>query len=214
MRRFSLLAVVVAASLLGALAIAATSASATVLCKKAPSNHYCGYENIYPNGTKLQAKLKPSTAVSIQTEGEVLGSCSSSSFDATVNGVGGLGESASAEVTAFSFSECKRSISVMKNDPMYNGYLDFRWTSETHTGGVFHLANLQINLAAWGAPNQLCYYQLTGLHPIVSGETPQIDYKGSTMLKLSGSSWLCPQEVTFDATYNLTTPTPLYIEKY
>lgn len=216
MKRLSLLATVVAAALLGALVIGATSASATVLCKQAPVNNYCGAENIYPKGTSIQATLAPGSEVKFATAtGLAYGRCSASAIDMTVSKSGGLGEEVQAVVNAHSFGECAAPIQVYDHPAEFDYMAGIRWTEGTHGGTIRSSTWFETNLPkAWGIPGQ-CIYDISAQVPIVPGANPQIAYKNSRAILIHlQSHWACDSEVFVTGTYNISTPTPLYVEKY
>jgi len=213
-KRISLLATVVAAALLGALVIGATSASATVLCKQSAFANYCGYENFYPKGTNIEASLAPGTeAKLVDSVGTAYGKCKASSISMTLNVIGGLNDAPGADVSAHSFGECSASMSSTPYSDLW-----FYWTPETHGGTFWHGFVIETSLPKmWGLTGQ-CRYNMAQkgeTSQFVPGETPQMVYKNLPgALEKSTSHWACDPVASFTATYNVSTPTPLYIEKY
>lgn len=208
MRRFSLLAFVVSASLLGALVIGSASASATVLCKSAPAAHQCPPGDVYGLGTKIQWELAPETELVISTlSGGYINSCSSWKTDLTV---GGLWEQLDeAGINENVFGGCKYPI---ENQPSFNVSY-FTWTSGTHAGTVSQVSVIRTSLGPI-APNYMCRYVLSGPAKLVPGSAPQLAFgEDSYGYEANGNGFLCPKKVRFTATYNITTPTPLYLEQ-
>lgn len=206
MRRFSLLAVVTAASLLGVLAIGSSTASAAVLCKKSSANNYCGYENFYPKETTVHANLAAGTNfnMSTGTGGSFWFSCSSSAIDMTTKNVGGLEEVVDTTTNEFALSGCTKAVSVVS----WNwGY--FNWTAEK--GGVASVFATIQAVSPW-SPSATCRYQVAGEGKVVGGN--QLVYSEAQAYEVPGNNFLCPKKPIFSATYNITTPTPLYVEKY
>ncbi len=212
MKRTSILATLVVTGLLGVAALGAGSASATVLCKTAATENNCSTEDTYPVGTEIQAELAPNTKLTIGTKsGQFLNSCTSAEIGLTVSGEGNEG-TLNAETDEYSISGCKNTLNIL---PSVNGTF-IHWTPGTHGGDLYIINKVEMNLAGQGMPTVWCYYDIWGPAKIVPGATPQIVYgEGAEgiIVGLGSNGFLCPKRVDVRATYNITTPTPLYVEK-
>jgi hypothetical protein len=201
-KKFSLLAMVVTASLLGALAIGAASASATVLCKQAAAANNCAPEDTYPEGTEVHAELAPTTFLYItEQNGTLRNSCSASEM-ATTLGIQQFEYQRSA-MTALSFGGCTTSPVTVER----LGEPDFQWKPGTH-GGHMYGYGVRIGFNYFGLA---CVYTFWGPGEIVPGASPKLVYSYGELVRLSGS-FICPYKMSISATYDITTPTPLYVE--
>ncbi len=209
MKKISLLALVVAASLLGALAIGATSASAAVLCKTAGYKGYCGYENFYPKGTSIQAQLASGTNFTVQRkDGTFWTNCGAAKIGATLSNIGGLEKTAEATLNELTISQCGANMNVLEKAPS----LAFGETSEG-LPVVGSYTRIEITIPQnWGYTGTCYYWVLSDGGEIVGGN--QLVFKEEIAYEAASNYFLCPKQPRYSATYNITTPTPLYHLKY
>jgi hypothetical protein len=208
MKRISLLAVVVAASLLGALALATASASATVLCKRATALNNCGYEWTWPKETAIKATLAPGTQVKLGWGSLGLGeylTCNQSEFGVVTANAGALNEDVTHKVTNVSFGECKQHFDVV-----FLGGGGIKW-SEGGKGTFWSYS--RIKLYSDTSPiNATCtYLVLFGPAILTGGASPTLQYKNTTAALQEGQE-SCPSKLGYTATYNVTSPSPLYVQ--
>ena len=92
--------------------LGASSASATVLCKKTPTSGVCPAGETYPSGTKLSASLDSGSSASLtDTSGEILqDTCTVSTVGGEITSAGGSGKVVSGPVSSLTFSSCSNKI--------------------------------------------------------------------------------------------------------
>lgn len=204
MKRIPLLAVVVAASLLGALALATASASATVLCKRATALNNCGYEYTWPKETAIKATLAPGTEAKMgwNSLGEWL-TCNKSEIEVVTKNAGSLGEKIEDQMTKLTFGECKQRVDVTG---LFQGWIE--WTEggngKFSSWSRFRLYGENVNY-------NTCEFQLFGPATLTGGTSATIKYKNANLYLASGQE-NCPTKIQYTATYNVTSPTPLYVQ--
>jgi hypothetical protein len=207
MKKLALLAV----TALAATALAnASSASATVLCKTAPANHVCPVLDKYGVGTKITWKLKSNFTMkngftTIECTG---GTLSSSIFDA-----GSENTRVQAEISDLSFSGCGvASVSVLNM-----GTVSIGWTSGTDDGTLKTEKNpvtgkqTEIKLKAGTTE---CVYggEITENITVTGGSSPIVRLLNAPVPKLAGGI-LCANPAKWAGEYEITSPTPLYVEQ-
>jgi len=210
------LAALLASALLAAVAFGATSASATVLCKKSPSNHLCGNENLYPAGTKIHTELAPNTTFRFAVvNGTSVLQCKTSTLDLTTDNSGNnyLEEEILANTSneGYTFGGCYEPVHA--SAARYN----ISWYRGTHAGRVWQETTFEMSTEFfnhWGY-NAPCYYKQHGpTYPAMFGETQQIVYNKVPYYAAYGSHWSCPPELLLSGTYNIISPSPLYVETF
>ncbi len=209
MKRLSLATTLVAVAFVAALAIATTSASASVLCKSPSFTYYCGYENTYAPGTQFIAALAPGTKATLKTAaGGSISSCSASNLRFGYPKVGGE-QNTNVGFSEFSFGSCDSSTQTLITKSPGTGSIG--WISGTHNGEMWMGLLVENPKTQFGGN---CSYVIEGPGEIVGGTTPKLVFNKATAVFDSGLTYVCPKAgVTFSATYNFTSPTPLYVEK-
>ena len=80
---------------------------------------------------------------------------------------------------------------------------------------IRHTVKLDFSARVFGAGlSSVCHYELWKDGDITGGTNPTIVYQEAIMILLSGSNSLCPARTYLSGTFNITTPTPLYVEQY
>ena len=201
MKRISLLFATAAVSVVAVSALAAASASAAtpngVLCKTAPISHECG-ASAYADGTNLSATLAPGTSILFMGPfGETRASCTESSIAMEF-------KNHVLFASSWSFSKCEGGTVT------YHGQtLGLLWKEGTDnattqgSGAGFAIYTNFLGGEEWdgfGGP---------GIE-LIGGAPAQLKFSKAMMICTSSCQYY-PPVVT--GTYNITSPTPLYVEK-
>lgn len=205
MKRVSILAVLAVAALALTATVGAGSASATALCSSAPATYHCPVDDTYRKGTEITSSLAPGTEVTFATEGgEVVNKCSSSTFNMAITNGGGEGP---VEGTpSIAFGSCTKPVTV----GTMVGKQRINWRKETHNGALSPGPNFTMEVFGIS-----CTYQFNFTGPtLFGGASPTISYNKESLFKVTGSSFFCPSPLRETATYNISSPTPLYVEQY
>jgi hypothetical protein len=212
-KRVRILSLLTALSAVGVLAFAATASAETgetYLCKTKPSNHIC--REAYPVGTAIKAKLASGTTLQIKDEYGtfLLDTCTNSELNFSLTSQGK--SEAGLLNQYFAVSGC--------TEPTYA----YRWESpERSTWPVAHIANtdngrgygrteLEFKSNLWAG---WCRYQMTEAE-MVGGTEAQIRAYGGYGYQVYGAvqgEGSCIPKIRLYGTYNITTPTPLYVEE-
>ena len=195
MRRLGVPGAVVALGLF-LVALSASPASATVLCKTA-GNPCTG--GTYAKGTTIEASIN-FTEVLHPPIADI--ECSTSTIKGEVTNSGGEGALVSGPVSAVSFSSCNATVSVLKK-----GTFTIEHTSEGN--GTLKIEGFETTV------------EFSGFHCIFSGATT-FSLKGGAMASLATPSSLkrtggragafCGAEAAWTAEYTVTSPEPLFVE--
>jgi hypothetical protein len=181
-----------------ALIIAAAPASATVLCKVA-SVASCGAGNDYGAGTKITSHLKTGTRAIVRNQfGEELSECQESKFELITTSTGGVSLTVTGDTEAFSYGTCSGNTPVVLKKPS----LVLHWTASNN--GTITESGLEIEIGG-------CVYGALGeqtVGPLTGGNPAQID-----MVIILGriKGILCPEKLSFNGLYEVTSPNPLYV---
>lgn len=206
--------VAVAALVLAALS-GAGSASATVLCKVNAKPCPTPNED-YPAGTEIHASIAAGGGLAIRdTESHVLITCSESTLKGKTTNTGGTpGVPVEGKIETLTFngvggSECTSPIKVLKT-----GEFDIEYIPGTNTRGTLTLKETQVTTTlagvscTYGAASVVDAGTVTGTS---LGTPATIDFSG--VLPKEGGGFLCPGDVTWETTYTITAPKPLYIKE-
>jgi len=209
MKRLSLATTLVAVAFVAMFAFATASASASVLCKKPSATFYCGYENAYAPGTQFIAELAPGTKATLKTAaGGSISSCAASNVRFGFPKVGGE-QNTAIGFSEFSFGSCDSSTQTLVTKQLGSGSIG--WINGTHNGELWMNLGVENPKSAYGGN---CSYVIEGPGEIVGGTTPKLVFNKATAVYDSGLYYVCPKlGVTFSATYNFTSPNPIYVEK-
>jgi hypothetical protein len=200
-KRIYLAMAIAAISVVAVSALASASASATVLCNWAPVYHECGPSGIYGAGTEVKASLVPGTEARFHTkEGTTLVSCADSTLNTTTTS--STGGNIPSTVSTYTFSSCSTGgITVVRP-----GAQSFTWIEGTHNGVAVGQNEMSLS-TLFGK----CRVLLGGFGEVIGGSAPRIVYRAGEVTRLDYS--LCPRVTAFTAQYNVTSPTPLFVEQ-
>ena len=180
-------------AVLALLALTASSASASVLCKSTTTP--C--QSAYGIGTKLDASLTGS--FQLESKGSTHATCTGSTIKGSTTTAGGELEAVTVPVESLTWSGCNQTTHTLKAGELAifdaggdNGLVEFKGTEVT----------LQMN-------GVTCTYR-PGVGTLKGGESPSIEIN-AVATKLAGS-FLCPTEANWVAKYEVTEPKPIYVE--
>ena len=176
------------------LALTASSASATVLCKSTTTP--C--QSAYGIGTKLDASL--SGSFQLESKGETLATCTGSTIKGSTTTAGGELEAVTAPIESLTWSGCSQTTTTLKA-----GELAISHNTGTDDGTVeFKGTEVTLFILSF-----TCTYRpATGT--LKGGESPSIEIN-AVATKTAGS-YLCPTEAKWIAKYEVTEPKPIYVE--
>jgi hypothetical protein len=178
------------------LALTASSASATVLCKSTTTP--C--QSAYGIGSKVDASLSSGSSFRLEYEGSTLATCTGGTIKGQTTTAGGELEAVNATVESLSWTGCSQTTHTLKA-----GELVISHNSGTDDGLV-EFKGTEVTFATLGVT---CTYRpATGT--LKGGESPSIEI--SAMAKKTAGSFVCPTEAKWVAKYEVTEPKPIYVE--
>jgi hypothetical protein len=192
---------------MAAMLVAAAPASATVLCKVASATS-CGALNQYGSGTEINAHLKSGQWTLMEPPGtgpEWVVHCTEATWKMKTTSAGGGAATVTAATEVFSFGACGTGpVAVVVKKPT----IVFHWTSGNNATiteeGIEITADYFGMSCIYGASKPQTIALLTGGKPA--------DISLSMVLGLiKGIPGVCPATMTWDATYEVTAPNPLYV---
>jgi hypothetical protein len=199
-------------------AFAASPASATVLCKSAPSNNICPSTERYGTGTVIKASLVPGTNAVLTTSGGLFTptvTCTASTTEGKTTNAGGAGVAVTGTMTALTFTGCTTGsgagCTATAVHLPYNASIS--WTKEwngTLTVTSSGKGNPGASVACEGLPT--CEFTTSSAVLSVKGGNPAIAKAESINLAIAGG-FGCPTEAHWTAEYEVLAPKPLFIEK-
>lgn len=194
---------------LGLAAIAATAliaflsagtASATVLCSSTASP--CSLAQKYAVGTRIGFSLKPGTSLRWVNEGTTLETCTQAVLKSDITNAGSATSTVTSENKTLSFNGC-----TFANGFTKLGGLEIHNISSTSNGTVTASGEI-----GWTFNNPMfgsCVYGWTTggvVGTITEGKPATLDLN-TNIVKLSGSSILCPPNGTLEGSLVQTEPT-------
>jgi hypothetical protein len=174
----------------------ATEASATVLCHTNTSP--C--TSIVGAGNEVKSVL---ASPWVLKAGFANVECSEGSMNPSVENAGGPTSTVVGKVIQFLAGVCNCSVTTLRN-----GGVEWHWISGSFNATLTSNA-LEITVSCFGAH---CVYGTGGATHIgvFTGGTGRIDVNAS--LKRLEGSFLCASPASWSASYNVTSPSPLYAE--
>jgi hypothetical protein len=187
---------------MAAMTMGASSASATALC--VAEQEVCKRVNVYPKGTSVvattaEAKFKTSLFTITCTESKAEGKI-------TVED----GSPMSGQITALSFDKCEGGCLVKMTNLPYAASIE--WTGGDDGAFIAKEGEKGAISAAISCPLVFSCTYATGAVELSAqgGEPGELIANEEGLTKVSGT---CPEEVTWTATYSVTTPKPVYVAK-
>ncbi len=207
------LAAVAAAALMAF--VGASTASATVLCKvegekagTATTGTKCPAEKAYPKGTVIHA-VNTSTAI---LEGEPFNiECKKSTVQGETTNEGSATETVDGPITVLTFEECGPStVTVLKK-----GTLEVHWINNEDKGS--HDGTLTANgqevttetSTIFGKVHCIFVTENTDLGTLKGGNPAT--FTANAVIKKLSTNALCPSPGTWTASYEVTSPKPLFV---
>jgi hypothetical protein len=197
--------------------VGAGTASATVLCKTQLTTGCAASGWDYPAGTTIDATLKSptSTATLETTGGTTLDTCTGSTVHGKTETTGSSTTTVSGKLTSelnaegdpkgLTWSGC-----TVPTTTLAAGSLEIHWISGTDNGTLTASgAEVTVNTGFFGA----CVYGTgTGkdLGTLLGGSPATLAISTNVTLT-KNESGLCPSETKWTATYEVTTPKPLFV---
>lgn len=183
--------------------VGAGTASATVLCKNNGSTSACS-EN-YPSATKVSESLVAGTKAVLNTEFKNI-ECSKSTVSGKTETSGSATETVKGPVEGLTFEECNCEVKVLKT-----GTLEIHWISGPNNGTVTQNgAEVTVNCSTiFGTVHCIYVTENTDLGTLTGGNPAKVDVKAS-IPRLTTNS-LCSTTATWEASYEVTAPKPLYV---
>lgn len=201
-----LVAIAVTATCLCALGLGATNASATVLC--AANESACAPGNQYGSGTKLQAELEAGTQA-VFTAGFATVQCSTSVLAGNTENSGGSSVTVTVQVLTLKLASCNCTVTALAN-----GKIEFHYSD--NGDGVLTGKGQEVTITCSGVSCKFGTSSTGTTLGTISGGSPGILHLNASLVWLpgDGSSFVCTigsGSTPFQATYHVTSPTPLFL---
>ena len=187
------LAVMAAAALMAV--VGAGTASATAL---------------YNNGTKLAENAEISSTLSSTaklgtTGGETLVTCTSGGVNGTISNAGGSGVDVVGNITSLTWGGCNHTTNTTANGSLSITYTEGMNGTVKGSGSKVTVSILGVS-CEYGS-NKTELGTATGTTEGEGNATIAIN----TVVEKVGGSFLCPSDATWQAEYEVTSPTPLSV---
>jgi len=202
------LAAVAAAALMAF--VGASTASATVLCTVegtgSPTGTTCPEGKAEPGGTEIKSSLVAGTKAVLATSFKTI-ECKKSSVAGKTSNEGSATETVTGSITTLTFEECNCVINVLKN-----GSLEVHWISGTHDGTVTS-SGAEVTAECetlFGKVHCIYTTNATDLGTLAHGNPAKLEVKEASIPRAPTNA-LCAEKALWTATYEVTTPKPLFI---
>jgi hypothetical protein len=204
MKSIKMLGLAVLAAMALTAVAAASSASATVLCSE--NTPQCKLESIRFSGTPISAKLKSGSNFVIANEGLVGNeTCTGSSLTAITTAT--EGSPLSLTVTGLTLSGCGKCEKVEAKNLSYSASVE-QTGSGNGTLNVGGKPSFKYTSCPLGIS---CTFNASSIPLTFEGGNPaNLVAKEVEVTRDASSSGLCPATGKLSATYEITSPTPLY----
>lgn len=199
-----MLTLVVMAILACMACIGAGSASATKFCKNNASTLTCSEP--YASETQVHSILTGTTSFE-NTEGSVLARCTVSTFQLRVENAGGSEATVSGPISSLTWGISGEGCEQV-TETIRSGRLEFHQIANTDNATVTAI-NTEVTFR-WAGVS--CIYGVgTGLDVgvLTGGNPATLDV--NALLTRTGGSFLCPNDAIWKASYEVTSPKPLYV---
>jgi hypothetical protein len=177
-----------------------TQSAAVVLCKT--SGEPCTAENRYASGTAFSAALQAGTSLVVEdSEGRSLDSCTSSSLAGQVTNPGGPeAEKATIGLTSTTLKSCAVP-TTLETAP---SLIEIRKGIPGNGVGTIGTIKVRMNTILFGT----CIYSGSPTISITGGNPGWVVLKGAILERVSG---ICSPTAKVSATYQVSSPNPLYV---
>lgn len=183
--------------------VGAGTASATVLCT-ATETPCSAAHTISPTNDPTMVATQVGTGIlqeDKETNPATYVTCSGSEMKATSTKAGNSTETPTGEVTSLTWSGCTHTVNTVALGTMEVHHI------EGTDNGTVTSSGTQVTTNIIGVS---CTFKGTDLGTLTGGTSPVMDI--SATVDLVAGSFLCPEHATWTDTYNITSPTPLYVE--
>jgi hypothetical protein len=175
----------------------------------------CPVGEAYPSGTEIHAVLDPETKSVLTTGSEFTEiTCKKSTILGKTNNEGSATEAVTGSIEAknLTWSECSTPNGACTVTTVKGGTLEVNWISGTHNGTLTSNGAEVTSSCASIFGNIHCIYvtEKQDLGKLTGGNPATIDIE-STPITPAPTSAICPERVSWDAKYEITTPKPLYV---
>jgi hypothetical protein len=181
--------------------VGATTASATVLCKNNLNTEKCSER--YPVGTEFKTHL---TGTAVMTTSFKNISCAEASGEGKLESEGSSTETPWGKGTG-TYGNCNCEVKVLAT-----GTLEVHHIAGTDNGTVtFKNTAVTASCATiFGSVHCIYTTEATDLGTLTSGSPANADFEGANIPRLA-TNGLCAEKANLDATFEITTPNPLYV---
>jgi hypothetical protein len=199
------LAAVAAAALMAF--VGASTASATTLCKATETPCATANQINAVHNNIVKASLS-GTAVLEDTNNNELVSCTVGGMEGKITNGGGSAATVSGDITALTWGPkgagCSQTVHTVKL-----GELEIHHIAGTDNGTVT-VKNTEVTVEIFGVTCTYGSGAVLHLGTLLGGTKPSLTI--NTVVKRTAGGFLCPEDARWTATYNITQPTPLYVE--
>jgi len=199
------LAAIAAAALMAF--VGASSASATVLCKTEgtgpPTGTTCPALQAYGAGTEIHAVN--TTTVKLDTTFKTV-ECTGSTIKGSTSNEGGPTETVTGPEGELTFTGCNCTVNVLKA-----GTLEIHWIEGTHNGTITsNGSEVTVNCSTIFGNVHCIYVTENDSIGDLTGGNPAI-FHSTAVIKRKKTDSICAEQSTWTATYEVTSPKPLYV---
>jgi len=180
----------------------AGTAAATVLCKNNESTSICN-EN-YSSETEITSSLVSGTKAKLKTSFKNV-ECSKATVSGRTENGGSATETVKVLVEALTFEECNCTVSVLKK-----GTLELHWISGGNNATVTGTgAEVTVTCSTiFGTVHCIYATEGTDLGTLTGGSPAKLELNASVPRLTTNA--LCSEEATWEASYEVSSPKPLY----
>lgn len=204
MRHLKMLALAVTAVLACMACIGAGSASATKFCKNNANTTTCSEP--YAGETQVHSVLTGTTSIET-TEGVALASCTFSTIQSRVENAGGAEATVSGPISSLAWGlpgeGCDKVVETLRP-----GRLEFHYIASTDNATVT-AKNTEVTFKIEGISCTYGAGEGVDLGTLTGGNPATLDV--NALLTKTAGSFLCANDMRWTATYEVTSPTPLYV---
>jgi len=192
--------------LLGALAamaiMGAGTASATKLCSVNTSP--CPAGNTYGKGTSIKAQL-PAGGTSVMSSGFTTVTCTSSTMSGKTTSEGGAG-AVTGEISSVTWKNCTSSLGSCTASA-----LNTPWKVEVSGSGGSGTMSVNNPGGKFTCGGVTCEYAASKASVSANGGNPATIKASGVSFSKIGGGFLCSSSASWTATYEVTSPKPLFV---
>jgi hypothetical protein len=178
--------------------VGAGSASAAVLCNT--NSTPCGSK--VTAGTEIKAQLGAGTKA-VLAAGFAKIECEESTVNGKVENAGSATEEVSGPINTLTFGKCTGKVSVKKSGKLFVGYTTGTMNGPLSSEGAeVEVEQVGVN-CTYGTPTKKT------IGPVTGGAPAKLAAEAS-LAKIAGG-FLCASPATWTASYEVTSPNPLYV---